>query len=78
MKARFPIGLKFSKKSFPKAKSLTDYEILNVYTTRNENNSIVRIEYLVAHDFCGQRVTELMIDTTIARNLTNEQLAQFN
>lgn len=77
MKPRFPIGLTFKRKSFPKAKELTEYTILNIYTTRNENNEIVRIEYLVSHDFLGQRVTDLMVDTTIAKCLTNEQLKQF-
>lgn len=73
-KPRFPIGLTFKKKRFPKAKELTEYSILNIYTTRNEAGNIVKIEYLVSHDFCGQRITELMCDTTIARALTPEQL----
>jgi hypothetical protein len=76
-KPRFPIGLTFKRKAFPKAKELREYTILNIYTTRNEAGNIVRIEYLVSHDFCGQRVTELMCDTTIARSLTNEQLQEY-
>ena len=78
MKKRFPLGMKFYKKRFPKAKELTEYTILNIYTTRNENDNIVKIEYLVSHDFLGQRVTELACDTTIARTLTNEQLQQYS
>lgn len=78
MKPRFPIGLIFHRKRFTQAKELTEYSILNIYTTRNEAGNVVKIEYLVSHDFLGQRITELMIDTTIARSLTNEQLAQFS
>lgn len=76
-KARFHIGLTFQRKRFPKAKELTEYTILNIYTTRNEAGNVVKITYLVSHDFLGQRMTEEMIDTTIARSLTNEQLEQY-
>ena len=75
--ARFPIGLTFSRKRFPKAKGLTEYSILNIYTTRNEAGNVVKLEYLVSHDFLGSSVTELMCDTTIARSLTNEQLQEY-
>ena len=78
MKKRFPIGLKFYKKRFPKAKELTEYTILNIYTTRNENDNIVKIEYLVSHDFLGQRVTDLFVDTTIAKCLSNDELLKYN
>ena len=77
MKPRFPIGLQYSKKRFPKAKELTTYTILNIYTTTNEAGNIVRIRYLVAHDFLGQRVTEELCDTSIARALSNDQLALY-
>lgn len=75
---RFPIGLTFSRKRFPKAKELTLYTILDVYTTRNSAGEVVKLEYLVSHAFMGQgAITELMCDTTIARSLSNEQLAQY-
>ena len=78
-KARFPIGLVFEKKRFPKAKELESYQIINIYTTRNEAGNVVKIEYLVSHNFCDQRVTELMCDTTIARALDAcGKLAEFN
>jgi hypothetical protein len=78
MKPRFPIGLTFQRKRFPKAKELTEYQILNIYTTRNEAGNVVKIEYLVSHNFLGQRMTELMCDTTIARSLTPEQLKEYS
>lgn len=77
MNPRFPIGLVFYRKRFTKAKEPTEYTILNIYTTRNEAGNVVRIEYLVSHDFLGQGITELMCDTTIARSLTNEQLKEY-
>jgi hypothetical protein len=72
---RFPIGLTFSRKRYAKAKELTDYIILDIYTTRNNAGEVVDLQYLVSHSFMGQgSLTELMCDTTIARSLTNEQL----
>lgn len=64
---RFPLNLKFNYRN-------RERTILNIYTTRDEAGNAVKINYLVAHDFLGQLLTEEMIDTTIARSLTNEQL----
>lgn len=75
MKARLPIGLAYTAKRFPKAKELTAYTIEDIYTTRNNAGEIVKIEYLVSHQFIGQSLTELLCDTSIARKLSNEQLA---
>lgn len=77
MRARFPIGLTFNRLRFPKAKELTEYRIDDIYTTRNHAGELVKIEYVVSHEFMGQRIRENMIDTTIARSLTPEQLQQF-
>lgn len=77
MNARFPIGLSFMRKRYPKAQIFTAYRIDDIYTTRNNAGEIVKIEYVVSHEFLGQRITEQMIDTTIARSLTNEQLKEF-
>jgi hypothetical protein len=77
MKPRLPIGLTFSRKRFPKAKELTLYSIDDIYTTYNHAGTVVKIEYIVSHEFMGQRIKECMIDTTIARSLSNEQLKEF-
>lgn len=77
MKPRFPIGLEFSRKRYPKAPTLTQYRIDDIYTTRNNAGEIVKIEYKVSHEFLGQRISEFMVDTTIARSLTNEQLKEY-
>jgi len=71
MQARFPIGLKFK---YYARKHNNQMEILDIYTTRNFTGAIVRIEYLVAHEFFGSQITELMVDPSIARSLTPEQL----
>jgi hypothetical protein len=76
MNKRFPIGLTFLKKHFPKAKEMTKYSILNIYTTKNEAGNVVKIEYLIEHDFLGIRITELVCDTSIARCLSNDQLKE--
>ena len=77
LRPRFPIGLPFERKRFPKAKELTRYRIDDIYTTSNAGGGIVRIEYLVSHGFAGSKITEMMVDTTIARSLSNEQLKEF-
>jgi hypothetical protein len=78
MRARFPIGFEFEKKRVPKEKFFTSYRIDDVLVTRSvATDEIVRIEYRVSHVFLGQRIPELMVDTTIARSLSNEKLAEF-
>jgi len=77
MTPRFPIGLTFYSKRFTKAKEATEHQIIKIYTTRDEAGNVVKIEYLVSHDFLGRYVTELLCDTSIARSLTNEQLKEF-
>jgi hypothetical protein len=74
---RFPIGMTYESKRFPKARDLTTYKVVDVLRTFNSVNDCVGIEYVVEHLFAGQPVTERVVDTTIARNLTNEQLSQY-
>lgn len=74
---RFPIGMTYESKQFPKAKELTTYKVVDVLRTFNSVNDCVGIEYVVEHLFAGQIVTERVVDTTIARKLTNEQLSQY-
>lgn len=73
-KPRFPIGLQFV---YYADKQKRVHTILNIYTTRNVAGNVVKIEYLVEHEFCGQRLTELMIDTAIARSLGNEGIKPY-
>lgn len=77
MRARFPIGLTFSRKRFPKAKEAEQHIITDIYTTRNNGGEIVRIEYQVAHFLLGQLVNEYLCDTAIARSLAPEVLALY-
>lgn len=74
---RFPIGMTYASKRFPKAKELTTYKIVDVLRTFNSVNDCIGIEYVVEHLFAAQLVTERVVDTTIARKLTNEQLSQY-
>ena len=53
MKPRFPIGLKFFLYSERVRK---EREIVDIYTTRNNNGDIVDIEYICQHAFMGQGV----------------------
>lgn len=61
------LGVKFKRPN-------KDYieTVINIYVTRNLNNSIVNVEYLTAHDFCGQRVTNLVPASIIQRYKLSE------
>lgn len=75
---RFPIGLVFSRKRFPKAKEMTEYRIDDINLTSSvKTGEVVKIEYVISHEFMGQRIAESVVDTTIARCLSNEQLQEF-
>lgn len=74
---RFPVGLSFDKKRFPKAKEVTNYTIVDIYTTCNSAGEVMRIEYVVVYEFLGSKLSDFMCDTTIARSMSNEQLAQY-
>lgn len=75
-KARFPIGLKFIRHIGKKVHR--EETIIDILTTTNSKGEVVRIEYEIAHSFLGQQVTENVVDTTIARNLKPEVLAQYS
>lgn len=78
MKPRFPIGLTFSRKRFPKAKELTEYRIDDIILMSSvKTGEVFKIEYSISHEFMGQRISECVVDTTIARSLTNEQLKEY-
>ena len=79
MTPRFPIGLTFQRKRFPRAKELTEYRIDDILiTTSTKSGECVSLEYLVSHKFMGQRIWESVVDTTIARCLDNETLSKYN
>ena len=70
-KPRFNVGMTWQAKRFPKAKELTEYTILNIYTTKSEAGNTIRFCYLVAHDFLGQCITEELNETSIIRSMTD-------
>lgn len=75
---RFPIGLTFSRKRFPKAKELTEYRIDDItLLTSVKTGEVLKVEYIISHEFFGQRISESVVDPTIARSLTIEQLKEF-
>ena len=68
MKARFPIGLTFNRKRFPKAKELTEYTIDDVILSVSvKTGKTFALEYSISHEFMGQPISERVGDTTIAR-----------
>lgn len=78
MQPRFPIGLVFQRKRFPKAKETTEYRIDDIcLTTSVKTGEVFRIEYSISHEFMGQQISECVCDTTIARGLSNEQLKEY-
>ena len=78
MKARFPIGLTFERKRFPKAKETTLYTIDDICLTSSvKTGEVFRIEYNISHEFMGQRISECVVDPTIARALDPAVLAMY-
>ena len=78
MKARFPIGLAFERKRFPKAKETTLYTIDDICITSSvKTGEVFRIEYSISHEYMGQRISECVVDTTIARALAPAVLAMY-
>jgi hypothetical protein len=75
MRARFPIGLTFTRSYGRKVKR--EETIIDILTTTDSKGEVVRIEYEIAHLFLGQQITERVVDTTIARNLDPEVLAKY-
>jgi len=74
-KPRFPIGLTFTRslgKKVARENTITD-----ILTTVNSKGEVVRIEYEISHKFMGQDLSELVVDTTIARSLPPSVLAQY-
>ncbi len=43
---RFPIGMTYESKRFPKAKEITTYKVVDVLRTFNSVNDCVGIEYV--------------------------------
>lgn len=41
------------------------YTIVDVYTTTNLADEVVKVEYVTAHDFMGQKIKGTVIKTTI-------------
>ena len=61
-KATFEIGTKFKTRGkHPRLCTIVD-----IYTTTNSNNEIVKIEYLATHEFMGQNIRDLHNGTSVA------------
>ena len=59
----YPLGYTFELKRGKQAvKSCT---VLDYAITHNANGAVTNFAYVVAYDFCGQRMTETMVQTTI-------------
>jgi len=74
-KTRFPIGLEFI---YYADKSKLPRRIIDILTTTNSSGEVVKVEYLVQHQFLGQNVSETMVDVAIARSLEPEVFALYN
>lgn len=59
----YPIGYKFTLKRGKQ--SPREMEILNYAITYNLNGEVTSFKYVVAYDFCGQRMTDELVQTTI-------------
>lgn len=73
--ARYQIGVKFKLRNGRGRKEYSrEYTVTDIYRTYNSDGLMVKLRYVATHDFCGQKVTDYdVIETTIARNLNEEQ-----
>lgn len=62
---KFPIGMKFIRTQGKKRKDVETIE--DIYTTTDSKGKVVRVEYVVSHDFMGQKVFDTIPAATIAR-----------
>ncbi len=71
---RFPIGTEYASRG----KHSVVCTVVDQLTTTNSKGEVVRTSYVTSHNFCGQVVLETdVIDTTIARGLSSEDLNKF-
>jgi hypothetical protein len=62
-KPKYAIGQTFTRKGKGWKR---EYTVTDIYTTRNLEGDLIKFEYLTTHDFLGQSLKELVIETTIA------------
>ena len=61
---RFAIGQKF----VARGKNASQCEVVDIFKTFNSSGQLVRVEYVAAHDFMGQKIVDYSVcETTIAR-----------
>ena len=70
MKPRFAIGTKFH--TMQKNKKVA--EVVDILTTTNAAGEVVKITYVGAHEFMGQKIKAEYNDTNIARRLLDPSL----
>ena len=63
---QFSVGYKFIRYGKNKRKDVET--IVDILTVTNSAGVIVQVEYVVAHDFFGQTVTDTVNAVTIARS----------
>lgn len=65
----YPIGFKFSHK--PGKAPAKEKTVVNYAITFNLAGNIVDFRYILSYDFCGQRMTEEVVQITIDRATNN-------
>ena len=63
----FDIGFKFNGKQTSKSKRSDEYTIIDIETTTNSSGEVVKVEYVMTHNFMGQEVRSRALRTTICR-----------
>lgn len=67
---KFPVGTKFLPIQ-SMARNSVIHEVKDFLITRNLAGELIRKEYVVTHEFCGQTMRELVTETTVARGVEN-------
>lgn len=64
---RFEIGFKFHGKQTSKSSRSDEYTIIDIETTTNSIGEVVKVEYILSHNFMGQPIRSRALRTTICR-----------
>lgn len=63
---RISIGLEFKHYA---RKHNSDRKVVDIYTTTNNNGKVVKIGYVIEHEFMGQKMSEVVPSSTIIRSM---------
>jgi len=71
---RFEIGFKFNRKDGKRG--IKEFTVVDVERTIGNEGNLKTIQYICTTDFLGTKSKSIFPDTSLARTLSNEELAE--